>query len=223
MNLVVTTREKVGRSAVAAVRREGLIPGEVYGHGFANIHIAVPAKEFAKALKEAGETTVINLQLGDEAIPTLIYEVTHDPFLNRIRHVDFYRVRMDEKISAKVPIEYIGQSPAVKAGGVLVKAVHDIEVEALPQDIPRHFEADLARIVEIGGSLYVKDIMDVETKYGGIITVALGTVIATVIAPRAEEEQATLATPLEDVKVETDEKKAERQKEKAAGAEEKKE
>lgn len=223
MNLSVQAREKVGRSAVHAVRREGLIPGELYGHGFANIHVAVSAKDFAKAFKEAGETTVVNLQLNEELIPALIYEVTHDPFLNRVRHVDFYRVRMDEKISAKVPIAYIGQSPAVKAGGVLVKALLTIEVEALPQDIPRHFEADLARIVEIGGSLYVKDIMDAETKYGGIITVAPDIVIATVIAQRAEEEQAAPAVAIEDMKVETDEKKAERQKEKAAGAEEKKE
>lgn len=221
MNLIVETREKVGGGTVVAVRRRGLIPGEVYGHGFGNIHIAVSAKEFAKALKAAGETTIINLQMDGDAIPTLIHDITHDPLSGNIAHVDFYRVRMDEKITAKVPIEYCGQSPAVKAGGVLVKAIHEIEVEALPHNIPRHFQVDLSRIMEIGESLYVKDVIEANMKHGGIIIVAPNTVIATVIAPRAEEEQAPPVISIEDTKVETDEKKAQREKEKASESDEK--
>ena len=222
MNLTVETREKVGTASARDTRAKGHIPAEVYGHGFANAHVAVPVKEFNKAFKEAGETTVITLHMGTEKIPALIYDVTHDPRSGAVRHIDFYRVRMDEKITAKVPVEFVGESPAVKEGGVLVKAVHEIEVEALPGDMPRHFEVDLVGIAEIGGSVYVKDIKDKKALESGIIKVAPDMVLATVIAQRAEEEEVAPVASIEDIAVESEEKKAEREKEKAAGAEEEK-
>lgn len=205
-------REKLGTSATNAVRKKGCIPVEIYGHGFENIHAATLARDFAKVHKAAGETTIITVALPNEKIQALIYDVAHDPRTGAVIHADVYRVRMDEKITAKVPIEFIGNSPAVKAGGVLVKAVHEIEIEALPGDIPHTFIADLSRIKEIGESLRVKDALGGGTApRENIIKVPLDMVIATVIAPRVQEEAPVASPTMEDVKVETEEKKATRQ------------
>lgn len=212
MNLSVQPREKLGSSAARELRAKGLMPGEVYGHGFENVHIAVPAKEFTRIFKEAGETTVITLEVGADTIPTLIYEVAHDPLSGAVAHADFYRVRMDEKITAGVPVEFIGQSPAVKGGGVLIKAVQEVAVEALPGDMPRSFAADISRLTEIGQSLYVKDLPLADSvKKGVLVKLAPDTVVATVIAPRAEEVAPAAPVDISAVKVETEEKKAMRQ------------
>jgi len=215
MDLNIQIREKVGTSAANELRAKGYIPIEIYGRGFTNIHGGVLVKDFTKAFKITGETTVITLAFPNEKIPTLVYDVAHDPRTGIVTHVDFYRVRMDEKITAHVPIEYVGESQAVKGGGVLVKAVHEIEVETLPGDMPHTFTVDLSRITEIGGSVQVKDVL-VEGKAPreGIIKVAGDMVIATVIAPRAEEVVPVAAPRMEDIKVETEEKKTEREKEK---------
>lgn len=212
MDLPVQIREKIGTSAVNAVRKQGFIPVEIYGHGVQNIHAAVLTRDFMHAYTVAGETTVITLALPNEKIPALIYAVAHDPRTGAIIHADLYRVRMDEKITARVPIEFTGDSQAVKAGGVLVKAVHEIEVEALPGDMPHLFTADLSRITVIGGSVCVKDVLvGGSVPRAGIIKVAPNMVIATIIAPRVEEETPSAAPTMEEVKVETEEKKALRQ------------
>ncbi len=218
MNLIVQTREKTGGSASVAARRTGLIPAEIYGRGFTNAHIAVSVKDFAKAFAYAGETTVITLVLDTEKMPALIYGVARDPRTGDIAHIDFFRVRMDEKITAKVPLVFVGESPAVKAGGVLVKAVHEIEVEALPGDMPHSFTINLAHIANIGESVHVKDIIwEGAALNNGIIKMAPDMTLATVIAPRAEEEVSAPVISIEDVKVEGEEKKAQKEKEKAAG------
>lgn len=217
MYLTVQIREKVGASATNAVRAKGLIPVEIYGHRFQNIHAAVSIKDFTKVYTVVGETTVITVALQNEKMPALIYAVARDPRTDAIIHADLYRVRMDEKITAHVPIEFIGESPAVKAGGVLVKAMHEIEVEALPGDMPHSFIINLSRIAEMGQSIHIKDIvLEGAALKSAIIKVAPDMVLATVIAPRAEEEVVAPAVSIEDVKVEGEEKKIQKEKEKAA-------
>ncbi len=210
MDLAVETREKFGK-AVRVLERQGLIPAELYGHGIVNVHLSVKRRDFEKAFKDAGESTVIHLLMGSEKRPALVHDIQKDYLTDEIIHVDFYQVRMDELIKTHVPLEFIGESPAVKGqGGILNKTLSEIEVEALPGDLPRHFEVDLGRLRELNESIYVKD-LEIPDKVK--ILVEPETVLVTVTPPLEEE---VIAAPVDvtAVKVEAEEKVAERAKEK---------
>lgn len=213
MDLTVTKREKFGKQ-VKALRREGLIPAELYGHGLLNLHLSVPVKEFAKAFKEAGTNTVVTLLLETEKKPALIYKVVRDAITSEVAHVDFYQVRMDEKIKARVPLVFVGESLAVKEkGAILNKSMSEIEVEALPKDLPREFTVDIAALDDINKSVYVRDLA---VPPGVKILVEENTAIATATppAPKEEEKVEEAAVDVSAVKVEGEEKKAERAAEK---------
>ena len=162
MELAVETRELLGKKVVS-LRREGKIPAELYGHGVKNQHLTVDAKAFRKALKEAGESTVLTLVLGKQKFQTLIHDIQRDAISEAVTHVDFYEVRMDEKVTTEVPIVFAGDAPAVKAyGGVLVKSLEKIEVEALPADLPQNISVDLSVLGELNQTIYVRDIPIIE-------------------------------------------------------------
>lgn len=213
MELQVQKREIFGKK-VNILRDSGWIPAELYGRGRENIHLSVPVKEFSRVFKEAGENTIVNLALGNEKLPILIHEVIMNPLDDTIMHIDFYQVRMDEKITASIPLEFTGEAPAVKEkNGVLIKAMQEIEVEALPADLPHDFQVDLNTLSDIGMSIHVKDIKVPERVK---LLVEPETVIATIIE-QAKEEEAAKPISVEEVKVEGEEKKKETE------AEEKKE
>lgn len=205
MDLTVKTREKFGK-AVKSLRREGFIPAELYGHGVANLHLSVPAKDFSKIFREAGRNTVVNLLIDKEKRPAIVHDVGRDYLTGEIAHVDFLEVRMDEKIKARIPLEFLGEAPAVKEkGGILNKSTAEIEVEALPADLPHRLSVNVSVLDDLNKSIYVKDI---KVPQGVDVLVPGETVIVTVTPPKEEKEE----TPAEvaEVKVETEEKKAER-------------
>jgi len=233
MDLAVTSRQITGKK-VRTLRREGLVPAELYGHGIKNLHLSVGAKELNKVLKEAGTTTVVTLVLGGSAngvgnaagagassgltkTPALIHDVKRDYLTSEIEHIDFYQVRMDEKLKAKVPLEFEGVAPAIKAfGAVINKSMSEIEVEALPQDLPHSFVVDLSVLDELDKSIYVRDIV---VPKGVEILVDLETAVATATPPAPEEVVEAPVADVSAVKVETEEKKAERTAEKTEKAE----
>ena len=218
IQLTVKPREITGKQ-VKALRAEGLIPAELYGHGVPNVHLVVPAKEFGKVYKAAGSSTMITLDLGHEKKQAMIHDVVRDNVRDDILHVDFYQVRLDEKIAAHVPLEFIGESAAVKEKGAIInKSLAEIEVEAFPQDVPHTIAVDLSALADIDQSIYVKDLV---LPKGVTIDLDGEMVVATATAPISEEELAAQAAPADvaDVKVESEEKKAERDAEKAAAEE----
>lgn len=184
---------------VKQLRVVGLIPGEIFGHGFKNEHVSVSVKDFEKIYKEAGENTVIPLvHEGGEKIPALISSVKRDAVKNIILSIDFYHVRKDEKIKTRVPITYIGEDVATKAGNLLVKVLDDIEVEALPDKIPHSFVVDVSTLTIPGESVSVENLKtDKDVK----ILTHRETIIATVTEKAKEEvtapapEVATEETP----------------------------
>jgi large subunit ribosomal protein L25 len=213
MDLTVASREILGKK-VKALRKEGLIPAEIYGHGQNNVHITVTRKEFAKAYKEAGSTTVVTLLLDKKKVPVIIHDVTIHPVLDDVTHVDFYQVKMDEKITTMIPLEFVGESPAIKEKGAIInKAMSEIEVEALPGDLPHSIKIDLSVLKDIDESIYVKDIPHPK---GVEFLVEEDTAVASATEPAPEEEVAAPAETVDvsAVKVETEEKRAERQAEK---------
>jgi large subunit ribosomal protein L25 len=200
MELKVQSRTILGKK-VKTLREEDLIPAELYGHGVKNLHFTLSAKEFQKVFKEAGESTIINLITEDnKTLPVMIHDLEIDPLSKKILNVDFYQIKMSEKIRVPVSIEFSGEAPAVKTlGGILVKTLQEIEVEALPSDLPNRIEVDLSGLDEIGKSISVKDLKISEKVK---IFVNPDTIIATVVEAKAEEVVAE-AAPAEEVAPET--------------------
>ncbi len=212
MILEVKTRDVLGKK-VKMLRREGFVPGEVYGRGMENIHVAVPEKAFAKVWKEAGENTVVTLKPGADEFPVLISDVVFDHISGRPLSVDFRRVQKGEKIRTHVPIVLSGASPAEHEGLTVMQTLQELEIESLPTDIPHEFAVDVSTLTEAGQGVSVKDLS--VPKNVKVLTDE-HTVIVTVAEKQKEEEPAAPPAPEEGEKTEaspaesaTEEKKSE--------------
>lgn len=159
IQLITTTRDTEHRTA-KALTREGLMPAELYGNNIKNVHLSVNQIEFEKVLRKAGESTIIELTLPDGGTRSvLIQDVERHYLTSKPIHVDFYEVKMSEKLTATIPIEFVGEAHAVKAlGGTLVKALNEVEVECLPGDLPHQFEVDISGLDNFEKQILVKDL-----------------------------------------------------------------
>ncbi len=171
------------------VRKNGMIPAVVYGAGVENTPISIPAKDFKKVYKEAGETTAISLMVDGKSMPALIHDMQLDAIRGFAKHVDFLVVDMKKEITAHVPVEFTGVSEAVKGGAVLVKVLHEIEVAALPADMPQHLVADIAKLVTLEDNVFVSDIT---LPKGVTLVTGAEEVVAAVTAAHEEVESAPL-------------------------------
>ncbi len=184
--LKIQERTVLGKG-VNKLRREGLIPAEIFGRGIKNEHVSVSAKDFSKIFSEAGENTVITLVNDQgEKIPAIVSDVAMDHMKGAVLSVDFHHIRMDEKIHAKVPVEFIGEAPATKRGLVLIKVLNEIEVEALPNKIPHRFEVNIENLSDSGQDIFVKDL---KTDPAVKILAHGDSVIITVAETRKEKEE----------------------------------
>lgn len=182
-------RQELGRK-VSRLRKAGFMPAVIYGEGVPSQPIVVLYKDFEKAYRQAGESTLVALSVDGKPYNVLIHDIAHDPIRGTPLHADFYAVRMDKAIRTKVALEFINESPAVKNdGGVLVKVMKEVEVEAFPQDLPHELHADLTLLAVLEQRLLIKDII---LPKGVKILAEPEEVIALVEAPRSEEELAEL-------------------------------
>jgi large subunit ribosomal protein L25 len=158
IQLQAEPRTIIGRK-VKTVRKNGLLPAVIYGHGFEALNIQIPLKDFEKIYTKAGESTLVYLNVGGETYPTIIHEVSRDPRSDKLQHADFYKVRLDEKIKADIQLNFIGESPAVKGmAGILVKNISQLEVEGFPQDLPNKVDVDISKLVDFKSQILVKDL-----------------------------------------------------------------
>ena len=206
MEIKVQKREKFGKQT-ASLRKDGLVPAELYGHGIENLHLAVPKKDFLKVFKKAGENTVLDLLIDNEKRPVLIYNVSSSPLTDEILNVDFYQVRLDQKIQLEIALNFLGEAPGVNLGGILVRALQEVEVETSPLNIPSAFDVDLTKLVKIGDAIYVKDL---KVSEGVKILIDPEMVVATLTEPVSEEKEAELSQEVDvsKIKVEKKEKPA---------------
>ncbi len=214
INLKSKTRDVVGKK-VKKHRKVGLVPAVVYGRKIKPQNLWVNFLDFEKVYRQAGESTIIELDIDDKSkANVLIQDIQADPLSGKFRHIDFFQVRMDEKIEAGIPLEFIGESPAVKElGGVLIKNLDEIPVTCLPADLPSKFKVDISKIKTFEDHFAIKD-LDISEKIKVLIDPE--TIIAIVSPPRSEEELAGLSekveedvTKVEGVVKETPEGKAE--------------
>lgn len=169
--LTAQKRTIFGRK-VKNLRKVGLIPAHVFGHKIKTIHVQVKANEFSKVFEKVGETGIVDLAVdgsprgeAGEKKPVLIRNLQIHPVTDLPLHVDFYQVSLTEKVKVNVPLETIGESPAVeKKIGLLLTPISEIEIEALPQDLLEKIEVDVTKLENIGDEIKVKDLKIDRTK-----------------------------------------------------------
>jgi len=179
-------RGEIGKR-LNALRRDGVLPAVLYGEGVSSRPLSVSAKEFEKTLRAAGETSLVTLRVaGDKAYNVLIHDVALDPLTLSPIHADFYAVRMDKPLEAKVPLAFVGESPAVKnEGGILVKVRHELEITALPKDLPHEIRVDVSTLDAIDAMIHIGELV----LPPGVATHAEpDEVVALIEPPRSEAE-----------------------------------
>lgn len=223
MLLKASLRARLGNKT-HALRREGLVPAVLYGHNIPSQNLEVDARVFEKIYKAAGESTLVDLQVGEGApVKVLIQEVAKHHINLKPIHVDFYQVSMTEKLKVTIPLKFKGESAAIKElGGVLVKNLQELEVECLPQDLVHEIEVDISSLRTFEDALAVKDL---KIPSGITVLTRAEETVVLAQAPKAEEEVVVAPSEKEVIEKITsvaDEKKAEKAKKEEEEKKEKK-
>jgi large subunit ribosomal protein L25 len=188
-NLQAATRTSKGKGAARALRRQGKVPGVIYGHGREPESVAVDTAALNKMLVGiSAATTIVDVAVDDRApVKALIREIQRDALRPaEILHLDLYEVQADEQITLEVPIRLTGIPDGVRNfGGVLDHVLRELEIEVLPRDIPEHVDLDVTALT-IGHSLFVRDIQVANAR----VLNDPDTPVCTVVAPRTEEAPA---------------------------------
>ncbi len=197
ISLKANNRDK--KSPVSKMRAEGLIPAVVYGPKFANTSVSLNYQDFVRFYNKHGETTLIGLDIDGKVAKAMIHDMDLDPVSNKVMHVDFYVPEAGKKVHANVPLEFTGDSAAVRAGANLVKVLHEIEVEALPENLPHSIEVDISIMENVDISVHVKDL---KLPAGVTTTLDPEEVVASVVEVKEEVE----AAPVDLSKIEVEAK-----------------
>ncbi|MEK7124694.1 MAG: 50S ribosomal protein L25 [Patescibacteria group bacterium] len=205
ISLVAKTREK---GNVKALKKTGQVPAVVYGPKEKNLTLQVDEKDFMKIFKQAGESSLIELNVDKLKKPVLIHEIQKDPVSGKIIHIDFYQPDLKKEVEVKIPLVFEGTALAEKdLGGTLVKNILEIEVKALPQDLPHEIKVSIDSLKTFEDHILVKDLHLPE---GVKVMKDLSEIVASVLAP--QDVEAELAKEIEE-KVEDIEKVAKPEKE----------
>ncbi|MEK7562108.1 MAG: 50S ribosomal protein L25 [Patescibacteria group bacterium] len=158
ISLKAKIRDNKGKKS-NKTREAGGIPAVVYGPGVKNISLEIDQIEFKKVFKEAGESSLIDLKLDKENRPVLIHEIQRDPVSDKITHVDFFQASLKEEVEVTVPLVFEGVAPAIKElGATLVKNMTEIQVKALPQNLPHEIKVNIDELKAIGDHILVKNL-----------------------------------------------------------------
>jgi len=188
------------------LRKGGEIPAVFYGMGNVSTPVSISKIEFKKVWYKAGESSAVSMDVDGKKVDVLIHEVQTHPVNDEPMHVDFLAIDMNKKITVAIALEFEGVSPAVKNGtGNLVKVLHEIEVEALPKDLPHNLVVDISSLVDTQSQITVADIKIP----AGVTVITLGTDIVASIIEQKEEVEETVPVDLSAIEVEKKGKKEE--------------
>jgi large subunit ribosomal protein L25 len=200
MTYTISASNRETGTRARALLKTGHVPAVVYGPKQESLSIALVRGEFEKILKEAGESSVIELAgVTKEPLQVLIHEVDLDPVTNLPRHADLYAIEKGAKVEVAVPFSFIGESAAVKAGANLVKVLHELEIEAAPADLPHEIDVDISVLANVGDQIHVRDI---KLPSGVELKVDADEVIALVQEVKEEAEEAPAAIDMDAIEVE---------------------
>ncbi len=216
VSLKAKIREKFG-SKNKSLRKEGFLPAILYGAEIKNFPLEVNEKEFEKVYKEAGESSLISLEImgkGSKKLQVLIHDTARHPLTGKFLHIDFYHPSAKKEVEAEIPLVFEGEAPAEKnLEGTLIREIQTIEVKGLAQDLPKDIKINVEKLKTFDDKITVADLKIPEK-----ITILRNKedIVAHVMPPRKEEEE---EKPAEEEKVVEEEKPAEEEaeEEKEAG------
>jgi len=189
------------------LRKDGYIPAVFYGAKEESTPIKMKESDFTSVYKSAGESTIINIKEGSNDHEALIHDVQYDAVSGDPIHVDFYVIEKGKKLEVSVPLNFVGESPAEKElGGVLVKVIHELEISALPKDLPSEIEVDISSLVDFSSQIRAGEINLPE---GVELVVPAEEVVALVQEPKEEEEPEPVEGDLDSIEVEGEKKEGE--------------
>ncbi len=198
INIKAEKREKIGK--VEGLRNQGFIPAVFYGHKKDSTPIQIKKSDFIKAWKNAGESTVIKLEIDGAGIEALINDVDLDPVSGEPRHADFYIFEKGHKVEISVPLEFDGVAPAIKdLGGVLVKALYELKIKAEPSNLPHDIKVDISLLTAMDSQILAKDL---KLPSGVELIENPEEVVAAVSTAKEEKEEPVEAPDLSQIEVE---------------------
>ena len=181
ITLKAKARKEIGRK-VKLLRKAGILPANIYGKKIKSESIQINLKEFLDVYKKVGDTGLFYIN----ERPVLVANIQKDPVSGIILHIDFHQVDLKEKVEARVPVELVGESPAEKQSiGTVVQYLNEIEVEALPADLPDKFEVDISNLSEVDQMVHVKDLLFDKSKIE--VKTDLEEILVKVEPPQKEE------------------------------------
>jgi large subunit ribosomal protein L25 len=184
--------EERNKGNLKSLREKGLLPAVFYGAKQKSTPVAIDSRQFGKIWKEAGESTTIILETPKGKVETLIHDIQFDPMTDLPIHVDFLAIEADKELEVGVPLEFTGISEAVKAGlGTLVKVLHELEIKALPRDLPHSIKVDISKLATLDDQVLVSDIV----LPSGVKSVTKSTEVVAMVAPFVEEKEEVAAAP----------------------------
>lgn len=190
------------------LRKQGLIPAVFYGPKAKTTSIAIVQKDFRKVWRQAGESSIVMLETPAGKVSTLIHDVQFDPVKSDPIHADFYVIEEGKEVEVHIPIEFTGIAPAVKElGATLIKVLHEVNIKAMPKDLPHNIPVDVSSLTTLESQILVKDIS--LPKGVTLITHADEVVVSVAAARKAEEEEVTQPVDLSAIEVEKKGKKEE--------------
>lgn len=191
LKLEAQPRAETGTGAAGRLRRQGIVPAVIYGHGESNVNVQLNEHDFLQVLRgHASEQLIMDVDVaGERAHKVLLKEVQHHPVSGKIVHADFHEISMTERLTVEISVKLIGEPVGVsQQGGLLEHIGRTIEVDCLPDDIVEHFEADVSSL-RIGDTLTAGELGLDPAKYELITDPEQP--VATVAAPRVEEAETT--------------------------------
>jgi large subunit ribosomal protein L25 len=193
-SLSATPRADTGKGVARTLRRNGEVPGVIYGHGREPQSLAIPARDLDRLLQHVSyESTVIELAIDGKMSRTLIREIQRHPFKRQILHVDFQELVAGETVTVRIPLVLVGMSADVRSGGAIMdQTLRELEIEVDPANMPNHIDVDVSELT-IGHSIHVRDLT---IPAGVTVLVDEDTSVVAVHAPRAvTEETVAVADP----------------------------
>lgn len=191
-------RTLTGRK-VKQLRKQGLLPGNIYGNKIKSQAVEISVSDFKQIFKKVGETKIVDLLLSDKDVhPVLIHNLQTDPLTGNPLHADFYQVNLKEKVKTKVPVTLVGISSAVvQKLGLLLQTLNEVEVEALPTDLPEKIEIDVTPLTVLDQELKVANLkitkgVTVLTD-SNLVVVKVGKLVSKEAEELAKEEEAAAA------------------------------
>jgi len=203
ISLTAVKREKTDK--LKEIRKGGSIPAVFYGAKEVSTAISISEIDFIKVYRQAGESSIVSLKTPDGDHDALIHDIDMDPVSGKVRHVDFYVVEKGKKLQVGIPLTFEGEAPAIKLGGTLTKALHEIEIEATPANLPHDLIVDVSSLVDFDSQILAKDIK----LPAGVELITDGDEVVALVSAIKEEEEEAAPVDLSSIEVSVEKGKKE--------------